>query len=125
MVTEQRRRRGVRRACRRISGGLALVAIYKWLVRPREADEAAPPDLIIDPVAIIAGPSQARNPAGPATSETPTIFLHDGTDQTGPFTLTQVQAKLSHGEISRDAQYWSDGMEDWQDVVELSDQPIA
>jgi hypothetical protein len=104
-------------------GGLALVAIYKWLVRPRE-EEAAPPDLIIDPVAMIAE-AKARNPAGPATSETPTFFLHDGTGQTGPFTLTQVQAKLSHGEISRDALYWSDGMEDWQSVVELSGQPIA
>jgi hypothetical protein len=31
---------------------------------------------------------------------------------------------LRRGEINRDARYWSDGMDDWQDVVELSDQPV-
>jgi hypothetical protein len=92
-------------------------------VRPRE-EAAAPRELIIDPVAVIAE-AKARNPAAFPTSETPTIFLHDGTEQTGPFTLTQVQAKLRHDQIRRDAQYWSEGMDDWQDVVELSDQPIA
>ena len=104
-------------------GGLGLVAFYNWKVRPRE-EAAAPRELIIDPVAVIAE-AKARNPAAFPTSETPTIFLHDGTEQTGPFTLTQVQAKLRQGEINLDARYWSDGMDDWQDVVELSDQPIA
>jgi membrane associated rhomboid family serine protease len=104
-------------------GGLGLVAFYNWKVQPREV-AAAPRELIIDPVAMIAE-AKARNPAAFPTSETPTIFLHDGTEQTGPFTLTQVQAKLRSGEINLDAQYWSEGMDDWQDVVELSDQPIA
>jgi membrane associated rhomboid family serine protease len=102
-------------------GGLGLVAFYNWKLRPRElADESD--DRIIKPERI-----RVTLPPRPVVSapETPTIFLHDGTEQTGPFTLTQVQAKLRHGEINHDAQYWSEGMDDWQDVVELSDQPIA
>ena len=99
-------------------GGLALVAIYKWMVQPRET-EAEQPDLIIDPVPVAA----AVQPA-PATSETPTIFLHDGTEQTGPFTLSQVQAMLQCGSVSRDAFYWSDGMSEWQSVMELCGHPI-
>jgi len=59
-----------------------------------------------------------------ATSETPTIFLHDGAAQTGPFTLTQIQGMLQHGTISRDAVYWSEGMEQWQAVSDLSATPI-
>ena len=101
-------------------GGLALAAIYKWLVQARREQS----ELIIDPAAAFAATSAQYQPAA-ATGETPTIFLHDGTEQTGPFTLSQVQAKLLHGQISRDARYWSEGMEDWQNVVELSGQPIA
>jgi membrane associated rhomboid family serine protease len=102
-------------------GGLGLVAFYNWKVRPREsADEGD--NRIIKPERI-----RVAVPPRPEVSapETPTIFLHDGTEQTGPFTLTQVQAKLHSGEINLDAQYWSEGMDDWQEVVELSDQPIA
>ncbi len=57
------------------------------------------------------------------TSETPTIFLHDGTTQTGPFTLTQVQAMLHTGAISHETQYWSEGLDAWQSVADLSGQP--
>jgi membrane associated rhomboid family serine protease len=102
-------------------GGLGLVAFYNWKVRSREpADESD--DRIIKPERIrVAVPPRSVVSA----PETPTIFLHDGMEQSGPFTLTQVQAKLRQGEINHDARYWSEGMDDWQDVVELSDQPIA
>lgn len=102
-------------------GGLGLVAFYNWKVRPREPSDEVD-DRIIKPERI-----RVAVPPRPSVSvqETPTIFLHDGTEQTGPFTLTQVQAKLRQGEINHDARYWSEGMDDWQDVIELSDQPIA
>ena len=103
--------------------GLALIAIYKWMGLPREA-KSEPIRLIIDPATILASQVVQTAPAT-ATSETPTIFLHDGTEQTGPFTLTEVQAKLLRGEINRDAEYWSEGMADWQSVVDLSSQPLA
>jgi membrane associated rhomboid family serine protease len=100
-------------------GGLALIAIYKWMIQPRETVE--------EDDATIARPERIRvtlppRPAATAT-ETPTIFLHDGTQQTGPFTLSQVQAMLQCGSIGREAQYWSEGLDDWQDVAELSPQP--
>lgn len=108
-----------------LSGGLAMISIYKWIIRPRETDEAeaAQSRLILDPAKILAV-TNASHQAHPVTSETPTIFLYDGDAQTGPFTLTQVQLKLLHREISRDAQYWSEGMTEWQNVLELSSQPI-
>jgi len=59
-----------------------------------------------------------------APGETPTIYLHDGRQQTGPFTLSAVQAMLQSGEISRGASYWSEGMADWQSVVDLAGQPL-
>jgi hypothetical protein len=68
--------------------------------------------------------TKALHQSHATTSETPTLFLYDGAAQTGPFTLTQVQAKLLNGEISRDAQYWSEGMTEWQNVLELSSQPL-
>jgi membrane associated rhomboid family serine protease len=103
-------------------GGLALIASYNGIVRAHDA-ESAQPRLVIDPATILT-PAMARQSQTLVTSETPTIFLHDGSEQTGPFTLSEVQAKLQHGEIGRETQYWSEGMTDWQSVVDLSSHPI-
>ena len=103
-------------------GGFALVAAYRWRVRPRQqAIEEAKP--ILDPAKVLGAFTPPPMPSA-ATSETPTIFLHDGSAQTGPFTLTQIQGMLQHGTISRDAVYWSEGMEQWQAVSDLSATPI-
>ena len=103
-------------------GGLALVAAYKSFGRPGETGTASA-DLIIDPAAALAS---AHVPAAtvPATSETPTFFVHYLARQTGPFTLSQVQAMLHSGALGREAFYWSEGMSKWESVAELSDQPI-
>jgi membrane associated rhomboid family serine protease len=103
-------------------GGLALMAIYKWKIRPRE-EPAEPPGLVLDPAKLMAASTPRPQPVA-ATSETPTIFLHDGTEQTGPFTLSQVQAGLRDGGIRPEMQYWSEGMEQWQSVTELSATPM-
>ena len=102
--------------------GLALMAGYRRLQRPPEEEPEPPNTLIIDPAKILAA-SGRRVPA-PVSTETPTIYLHDGQQQTGPFTLVHVQAMLKHGGIGRDASYWSEGMDDWQSVVDLAGQPI-
>jgi membrane associated rhomboid family serine protease len=99
--------------------GLALVAIYKFFIKRREA-KTEPEDLIINPAQILATAAATRETA---TSETPTIFLYDGNQQTGPFTLTQVQAMLQRGEVTHDASYWSEGLDDWQNIADLSNQP--
>lgn len=102
--------------------GLALLAAYKYLVQPREKTDE-PPALIIDPATAVAAAYDAREmTAGPG--ETPSIYVHDGTEQTGPFTLSQIQAMLRRGDIGREAQYWSEGMSDWQSVVELAGSPL-
>jgi membrane associated rhomboid family serine protease len=105
-------------------GGLAMVSIYKWIAeRETRESETVPSSFIIDPVKILAI-ANARQQIQPVTSEIPTFYIYDNNEQTGPFTLTQVQLKLSHAEISRAAQYWSEGMTAWQNVLELSSQPI-
>jgi membrane associated rhomboid family serine protease len=105
--------------------GLAMIGIYKWILRLRESKEpdADKSKFVVDPVKIFTATNAARQSVV-VTSETPTIFLYDGTAQTGPFTLTQVQIMLLRKEIGRDAQYWSEGMTEWQNVLELSSQPI-
>jgi membrane associated rhomboid family serine protease len=106
-------------------GGLGMISLYKWILHKREANESAgvPSHIIIDTTKILAV-ANAHRQAQAVTSEIPTFFIFDGQEQTGPFTLTQVQQKLAHGEISRDAQYWSDGMTEWQNVLELSSHPV-
>lgn len=101
-------------------GGLALVAIYKGIAQRRETVMETD-NRIIKPERI-----RVNLPPRPAESstETPTIYLHDGTQQTGPFTLAQVQAMLQCGSIGHETQYWSEGLDDWQAVTELSG-PVA
>jgi membrane associated rhomboid family serine protease len=102
--------------------GLALVSIYHGLTRLRKR-QPPPSRIIIDPAALIARTAFVPAPVT-ATSETPTIYLHDGQQQTGPFTLTEVQVKLQRGELGLDASYWSEGMAEWQSVVDLAGQPL-
>lgn len=103
-------------------GGMALLAAYQFLERRREkqAELSGP---IIDTDEVMLSVSASPTPMA-ATSEVPTIYLHDNQRQTGPFTLTHVQGLLQRGEISRDASYWSEGMAEWQSVVDLAGQPL-
>jgi membrane associated rhomboid family serine protease len=105
-------------------GGLALIYFYK-LIEQRQEQVEGKTDLIIDPTQAMLSAAAAQKISEISTSELPTIFLHDGIAQTGPFTLTQVQAMLQRGAIGRDASYWSEGMSDWENVAELSSQPLA
>jgi membrane associated rhomboid family serine protease len=99
--------------------GLALVGIYKLTSQKRKS-QVEPENIITNP-----GPIRVTVPTRPAvdTAETPTIFLHDGTQQSGPFTLSQVQTRLHAGDITPGTQYWSEGLDEWQDIADLSDQP--
>jgi membrane associated rhomboid family serine protease len=105
--------------------GLGLVAGWKWLGNKRDAEAENPKPrsrMIIDPAKIM----RVTVPAPVAVaSETPTIYLHDGFQQTGPFTLSQVQTMLHAGEFGLDGHYWSEGMTDWQSVVDLSNEPAG
>ena len=48
------------------------------------------------------------------------IYLFDGSVESGPFDLFQIQHMLSQGTLSTQAQYWSEGMTEWRSVSELS-----
>ncbi len=91
--------------------GVAFIAIQKKRAKAREEMVVGTTGRIIDAPTLI-----VRTARVAVTNETPTIYLHDGTEQRGPFTLTQIQAMLGQGEISHEAQYWSEGMTDWQGV---------
>lgn len=105
--------------------GFAVIGIYKLVVKPPptddEAEEIAPrPRMIIDPRrALAAARAAAPQPALP--TEAPTIYLHDGAAQSGPFTLTQVRAMLRAGAVAPEASYWSEGLDDWQSVADLAE----
>jgi membrane associated rhomboid family serine protease len=95
--------------------GLALIGIYK-MVSKSSAEPVA--DLVVAPVHAMA----AVRPT--STSETPAIYPYDGSNQSGPFTLSQIQAMLACGSIGKEALYWSDGMTEWENVTDLSGQPL-
>ena len=92
-----------------------------WLFRSIERKRVAAPAEILQPISIM--PPGAVLPEIP-TSETPTILVHDGGVQSGPFTLTQIQNRLARGQISRDALYWSEGMTQWESVLDLAGNPM-
>jgi membrane associated rhomboid family serine protease len=96
--------------------GLGLIGVYKLLERSRSKTTA---NEIVKP-----GPIRVEVPARREISpaETPTIYLHDSGVQSGPFTMFQIEQMLALGSISRDALYWSEGMSDWGNVLELSGQ---
>jgi membrane associated rhomboid family serine protease len=99
-------------------GGLALASLYKWIGQPHKGSSAKS-TLILDPVAILEPAAPQYQPVE-TTGETPTIYLNERGVQSGPFTLTQIQAALSSGAIGADAVYWSGGMADWQSVLDLA-----
>ncbi len=99
--------------------GVAFIAIHKKRAKAREEAVAGTTGRIIDAPALI-----VRTARVAVTNETPTIYLHDGTEQRGPFTLTQIQTMLGQGEINHEAQYWSEGMAEWQGVRDLAAHPI-
>jgi membrane associated rhomboid family serine protease len=105
--------------------GLGLIAAYKWLAKPRGQAAAPASGRIIDPSALLAASRTSAAPVVAPSTETPTIYLHDGKQQIGPFTLTTVQRMLQQGAVQPDASYWSEGMTDWESVVDLSGQPLG
>ncbi|MGA3267506.1 MAG: rhomboid family intramembrane serine protease [Verrucomicrobiota bacterium] len=95
--------------------GLALVGVTKIVPRKRPR---IPADFGIRVV-------QRPAPVSVSVSETPTIYLLDRGEQSGPFTLAQIQAMLASGSINQDAWYWSEGLDEWQKVTDLSGQPTV
>ena len=101
--------------------GFLIIVIYKWFGGDKKVDEEELETVpIINSREIMAAKQIAAVSRPQATGEIPSIFLHDGLNQTGPFTLSQIEAGLRDGTISRDIVCWSEGMADWQGVSELA-----
>ncbi|HEY1663281.1 MAG TPA: rhomboid family intramembrane serine protease [Verrucomicrobiae bacterium] len=89
--------------------GCAMIGIYR-LIAPKPPEEVPVSQFEslrsrFQPAPVVAQPEEA-----------PTIYLaHDG-QQTGPYTVSQVQAMLQMGSIGEEALYWTDGMADWQSI---------
>jgi membrane associated rhomboid family serine protease len=98
--------------------GLGMAGLYKLVHRQRE--EKIPEEIISMADVLAAAPAHREMP----TDETPTIHLLEAGVQSGPFTLSQIQWRLSRNSIGRDALYWSEGMADWQSVLELAAHPL-
>jgi len=98
--------------------GLALISVYKVIVKYHPESVSGPDGEQVSAVAVTA---QAR-PA--SVSETPALYVYEAGKQSGPFTLSQVQAMLACGALDKDALYWSEGMRDWQNVEELAGRPL-
>jgi rhomboid family protein len=93
--------------------GAAMIGIPKLIARTKPQET--------EPIINLAKlPLQPATVPQPSSDEVPAIYITDGGQQTGPFTLSQVQAMLRLGSISPDAFYWSEGLSDWQSVGELA-----
>jgi membrane associated rhomboid family serine protease len=112
--------------------GFAAIGIYKLAGKPHVVEATGQAEDDDDEKLPTQPPRAGKRPPmrihlRPApvavVTETPTIFLHDGIAQSGPFTLSQVQAMLHAGGVHPGTQYWSEGLDDWQDIADLSDQP--
>lgn len=97
--------------------GIVLILIVKqlWghgLMRPAQLDDGEAEKTLKT--------NRRSAPVRVRVRETPATFITDNGSQTGPFTLAEIRTKLAAGEISPEAWYWREGMEEWRGVWELT-----
>ena len=98
--------------------GFGMIGLYKIVTGKRS--EKIPQEIISLADVMAAAPARTEI----AAVETPTIYLHEAGAQSGPFTLSQIQNMLALGSVGKDALYWSEGMADWQSVLDLAGGPM-
>lgn len=97
--------------------GLAMVGLFRMLNKPVVEDESSVAQW--NP-SMIRRAALERTRAEAAAVESPTIFLSEGGNQSGPFTSQQVREMISIESISTDALYWQEGMEEWSPVQDFA-----
>jgi hypothetical protein len=97
--------------------GLAMVGLFRMFNKQAVEEEAATPQW--NP-SMIRRAALERTRAEAVPVESPTIFLSEGGNQSGPFTSEQVREMISLGSISPDALYWQEGMEEWSTVQDFA-----
>src|SRR5690242_16629809 len=48
-------------------------------------------------------------------------FVYLGDHHEGPFSLEEIQGKMSEGRVTRENYVWADGMADWQPMPQVPD----
>jgi membrane associated rhomboid family serine protease len=98
--------------------GLGMVFFYK-MIRRNHGEKTAKEIISMTHIMAIAPARQEIT-----TDEMPVIYLFEAGAQSGPFTLSQIQWRLSQDSIGREALYWSEGMADWQSILDLASHPL-
>jgi len=96
--------------------GLALLALWQYRNKIK-APTAATANAILSPEEIRAAASFNKAP------EPRTILLHENGVQTGPHTLSEIQARLEQKELDDQTIYWKPGMSRWENVMDLAEAP--
>lgn len=97
--------------------GMGLIGLHKLLPPKVERDKAKRGPMRVS--VRKAMPASARAPIA-VKSEAPTFYVYQGDTQYGPYNLFQIQQMLSEGSVTAEAQYWSEGMTEWRNVMELT-----
>ena len=53
------------------------------------------------------------------TAEVPTIYLLSEEQQTGPFTISEINERKLKTAFSPDTMYWREGMKEWRSITQL------
>ena len=101
--------------------GLGLLALHQRLGKKRTATMAASATstAILSPEEIRAASTIHRAP-----EDLPTIYLCEDGVQTGPHTLAQIRARLAQMELDAKTIYWRPGMSQWENVMDLVEEPL-
>jgi len=94
--------------------GLGIIGIYKLF----DNKEAKPSEQAKVRAAQKPAP-QASFQMRTASEEPAIIYLSENGNQTGPFSLGQVQQMMAQGGVTGQTFYWQDGMAEWRSVSEL------
>ncbi|MCI0743902.1 MAG: rhomboid family intramembrane serine protease [Verrucomicrobia subdivision 3 bacterium] len=86
--------------------GLGMIGAYKAYLRMRPPEEAG--ELV-------------EEAASGAMDQPAVVYLFESGNQSGPFTLEQINQMIAIGAISAETLYWQEGMEEWRAVAELTE----
>jgi hypothetical protein len=93
----------------------------RGVLKPANHDGEDEGENVIAPVrTVFAAAVPARVPVRVQIQEKPAIYISDNGAQVGPFTTAEIRHKVASGEISQEAWYWREGMQDWKGVWEIT-----
>jgi membrane associated rhomboid family serine protease len=97
--------------------GMGLIGLHKLLPpkQDRTKSKVGPMRVNVRKTAPLAARPVALE------TETPTLYVFQGDTQYGPYNLFQIQQMMAEGSVTAEAQYWSEGMTEWRNIMELTE----